>query len=137
MWGNLPDNVFFEGTVPENYQLFVCPGKYIVLDIDVDEKNNKNGFENVPMLIQEEIDKSYNYFTKREGKHYWLLYTGNKVLANKTSGFSIDLRVGQKPGNAGGYVVYYPDNDIRNQTDLINETSVRLNTWLEKLFSYK
>jgi hypothetical protein len=136
-WGSLPQGIFFEGVVPQGYQLCVCPGKYIVIDVDVDDNNHKNGFKNIPMLIQVELNDTFSYSTKRGGRHYWYLYTGDKILANKTSGLDIDLRIGQKKGNSGGYVVYYPNEDIRTKLHLIKETSIQLNEWLEKLFSYK
>jgi len=132
-WGSLPNNTFFEGKLPEGYSLAVCPGEYIVLDVD--RHGDVNGFSNLPPLIHAELLDTYQYKTKNNGKHYWLKYTGDKVLANKASGQGIDLRVGYK-----GYVVYYPakdGDDIRKHVDEIQETSVELNLWLEKLFSYK
>jgi hypothetical protein len=78
-----------------------------------------------------ELDKTFNYPTKNNGKHYWLMYSGNRPLGNKTSGKGIDLRTNK------GYVVYYPKDDFRNNIHLINKTSENMNLWLEKLFSYK
>jgi len=56
----------------------------------------------------------------------------NKPLGNKASGLGIDLRTNK------GYVVWYPKEDIRNvvKSGKINNTSKRLNKWLETLFSY-
>lgn len=132
----LPDNTFFEGVVPLNFNLAVCPGKYIVLDVDIDVNKGKNGFNHIPSNIYFETRETFNYTTNRGGSHYWLFYTGDKILANKTSGLDIDLRIGEKKGNAGGYVKYTHDVDIRNCTHLIKDTSLLLNEWLEKLFSY-
>lgn len=130
-WGLLPNNTFYEGVIPEGYNLFISPGdNYIVLDVDVSDKIN--GFHNIPKEIYNELMYTFFYATKRMGCHYWLKYSGDKILANKTSGLSIDLRVGDK-----GYVVYYPKDDIRNNLHLIKETSKELNLWIEKLFSYK
>lgn len=125
----LPDNTFFEGNVPEDYSLAVSPsGNYIVVDVDVHD--GEDGFINIPMKILEELTETYNYPSKNNGRHYWLEYTGNKPLGNKTSGLSIDLRTNR------GYVVWYPEEDVRTITDQINPTSDEMNKWLEKLFSY-
>jgi hypothetical protein len=128
-WGSLPDNIFFEGQVPEGYQLAISPsGNYIVIDID--RHGDIDGFENIPHLIQMELDESLNYSTKNNGKHYWMYYTGSKILANKTSGLGFDLRTNK------GYVVWYPDYDIRDNLDKIKHTSYQMNKWLEKHFSF-
>lgn len=131
-WGNLVPNTHFTGTLPENYSLAVSPGEgYVVLDVD--RHGNISGFDNIPHLIQMEIDNTFNYSTKNNGKHYWLKYLGNKELLNKTSGLGIDLRVANK-----GYVRFYPAEkgvDIRECIHLIKPTSLKLNIWLEKLFS--
>ena len=130
-WKYIPDNIYFEGEIPTGFQLAVSPSdKYIV--IDVDNHGDIDGFSNVPMLVQAELNTSLNYATKNNGRHYWFVYTGNKPLGNKTSGLGIDLRVGGK-----GYVVWYDLRDIRDCLHLIRETSDNLNRWLEKLFSYK
>lgn len=128
-WGMLPDETYFEGIIPEGYNLAVNPsGNYIV--IDVDNHGDISGFDSIPMSFQVELDNTFNYPTKNLGRHYWFKYTGDKPLANKTSGLGIDLRTNK------GYVVYYPKNDIRQQLHLVKETSKQLNKWLEKLFSY-
>ena len=128
-WGNLADQVYFEGEVPEGYSLAVSPsGNYIV--IDVDKHGDKSGFESIPTLIQMELDKTLQYPTKNDGKHYWMWYSGSKPLGNKTSGLGIDLRTNK------GYVVWYPETDIRNRLNEIKHTSDYMNIWLEKLFSY-
>jgi len=132
----LPDNTFFNGEIPEGYNLLVCPGIYTVIDVDIDTEKNKNGFNNIPADIYFELRETFNYKTKRGGGHYWVLYTGNKQLGNKTSEFDIDLRVGERKGNAGGYAKYVHSVDIRECTHLINSTSSNLNNWLERLFSY-
>lgn len=131
-WGSLPDNVFFEGTVPEGYSLAVSPGeneKYVI--VDVDRHGDLDGFKNVPREIQRELYESMNYPTKNSGSHFWVKYSGNKPLANKASGLGIDLRTDK------GYVVWYPTFEIRENLHFIKETSTHLNAWLELLFSYK
>lgn len=132
-WGMLEDGIFFEGAIPEGYALAVAPSKnYIVLDVD--EKNGKSGHSNIPLVIFDELINSFNYRTKSGGAHYWLKYTGNKVLLNTSTKYGLDLRIGAKPGNAGGYVKYVHHTDIRQCIHLINETSPSLNEWLESLF---
>lgn len=132
-WGMLPDNTFFEGAIPEGYSLATCPsGNIVILDVDV--KNNKDGYSNIPHLIQMEIDGSFNYKTKSGGGHYWLEYTGNQLLKNTSTEYGLDLRIGAKGNNAGGYVKYHHNIDIRKCVHLIKPTSEKLNKWLEKLF---
>lgn len=136
-WGSIPSNYYFEGTVPEGYNLAVSPiDEYIVVDVDC--KNDKNGFENIPMVILVELNESYHYNTKSGGAHYWLKYTGTGLLKNTSTKYGIDLRIGAKDGNCGGYVKYWPainGDDIRNHIEEIKETSLIMNEWLEKLFS--
>lgn len=129
-WGNIPDETYFEGNVPEGYSLAISPSNgFIIVDVDVDKEKSKNGFLNIPIDILEELEQTFNYSTKRGGKHYWFFYTGNIELMNKPSGFDIDLRVGQK-----GYVRYPHYQDIRLCLHKINNTSHQLNSWLIKLF---
>jgi hypothetical protein len=129
-WGMLPKNTYYEGEVPRGYNLCISPSKkYVVIDVDV--HGEINGFDNIPDDLKDELNKTLNYKTKNDGMHYWFKYTGEKVLANKTSGQGIDLRVGEK-----GYVVWYRDEDIRECKKLINKSSQAMNKWLEKLFSY-
>lgn len=132
-WSLVSDNIFFEGVIPEGYTLAVAPSdNYIVLDVD--NKNSKNGFLNIPDKHFLELEKTFNYYTKSGGKHYWVKYTGNKVLLNTSTKWALDLRVGAKPSNAGGYVRYYHHADIRHCIHLIKESSNELNIWLESLF---
>jgi hypothetical protein len=137
-WGMLRPNTFYEGTVPEGYKLAINPSdNIIIVDVDVDEEKGKNGFDNIPHRLFLELEQTYNYDTKRTGRHYWLHYTGSKTLMNKASNQSIDLRVGYKEGHNGGYAIYYPANqgdDIRNHLNEIKETSIKMNEWLESLF---
>lgn len=129
-WGMLPDETYFEGKIPEGYSLTVSPsGNYIIIDVDVHDKGS--GFDNIPSELLSELESTLNYSTKHNGRHYWFKYTGNKHLANKTSGKHIDLRTNK------GYVVWYPEYDIRDVLHNIKETSIPLNKWLEELFSYK
>ena len=136
-WSLLQDNTFYEGIIPEGYDLAVCPGEYIV--VDVDRHGDKDGFTHISSSLKTELDSTFHYITKNNGFHYWFKYTGSKTLMNKASGLGIDLRIGEKEGNAGGYVVFYPAKkdrvDIRNCTHLVKKTSVKMNEWLEALFS--
>lgn len=134
-WGLLPDNTFFQGNVPDGYDLAVCPsGSYIVLDVDV--KNGKNGYSNIPPNVLGELIHTFWYETKSGGSHYWLDYTGDKVLLNKSTPLGLDLRIGknEKTGNNGGYVKYRYNKDIRECIYLIKKTGKELNEFLENLF---
>lgn len=133
-WGMLNDNIFFEGNVPDGYALAVCPSDNIVI-LDIDVKNGKNGFSYIPISIRGELAHTFYYDTKSGGRHCWIKYTGNEILLNKATEFGLDLRVGARKGNAGGYVKYYHHTDIRQCEHLIKESSPELNLWLEKLFS--
>jgi len=136
-WGLIPDGLFYEGVVPEGYDLAVCPSENIVI-LDVDEKNGKSGHSHIPIHILNQLKTTYNYKTKSGGSHYWLHYTGNKVLLNRATKFGLDLRVGKNKltGNNGGYVKYPPTNkDIRECVHLIKESDTLLNHFLENLFS--
>ena len=136
-WGSIPSNYYYEGDIPEGYDLAVAPiDNYIV--VDVDKKNGKNGFDNIPMNIVLLLQETYHYNTKSGGAHFWLKYTGNEILKNTSTKYGIDLRIGAKDGNCGGYVKYHPakdKKDIRNHIHEIKESSLELNLWLEKLFS--
>lgn len=134
-WGMVPENCYYEGIIPKNFYLAVAPGKYIVLDVD-NKSEDKNGFNFIPANILTELENTFNYKTKSgKGRHYWLLYNGDKTLKNTSTKYFLDLRVGSKPGNSGGYVLYHHLVDIRECEHLIKETSPKLNTWLEKLFT--
>ena len=132
-WSLLPNETYFEGDVPEGYNLAVSPwgDDYVVIDVDKHD-GGRDGFDSIPFALEDELDKTYHYCTKNDGMHFWFRYTGNKPLGNKSSGLGIDLRT-QK-----GYVVWYPDEDIRDvvKSGKINDTSEELNKWLEELFSY-
>jgi hypothetical protein len=128
-WGMIPKEIYFEGTVPENYSLAVSPSdNYIVLDVD--RHGDIDGFDNIPYYIKIQLQTTLNYKTKNNGAHYWFKYTGDKKLANKASGLGIDLRTNK------GYVVWYPKEDIRDKLKEINNTSLVLNEWLVSLFTY-
>lgn len=134
-WALLPDNVFYEGKIPDGYALAVCPSdSYIILDVDV--KNGKNGFNHIPVNILEELNNSFHYDTKSGGRHYWLDYSGNKVLMNRATEWGLDLRVASGK-YAKGYVKYPYTEDIRDCIHLIRKTSEVINKWLEELFSPK
>lgn len=126
-WGMVPDETYFEGNVPDGYGLAVCPhNPYMILDID--KHGDINGFDNIPFGIKKELESTLGYDTKNNGRHYWLKYTGNKELMNKTSGLGIDLRTHK------GYVKWYLPGDIRGYVDSIKPTSGMMNKWLESLF---
>ena len=133
-WGSLPNGIFYEGTIPEGYALAVCPSEDIVI-LDVDKKDDKNGFNHIPSNIYFELRETFFYHTKSGGAHYWIKYTGNKVLKNTSTKFGLDLRIGAKGTNNGGYVKYVHTVDIRQCVHLIKESSNDLNTFLEGLFS--
>lgn len=133
-WSMVPNNCFYEGKIPDNHYLAVAPGKYIVLDVD-NKSSDKSGFNNIPDNILKELEQTFNYKTKSgKGRHYWIFYTGNKTLLNTSTKYFLDLRVGEKPGNAGGYVLYHHNIDIRQCVHLIKPSSEQLNTFLESLF---
>jgi hypothetical protein len=132
-WGSIPNEVYYEGKIPSDYNLCVNP-HYPYCIIDIDNRPNKNGFDNIPKNLLLELENHYNYNTPSGGKHIWIRYSGNKILMNTTSNLGIDLRTNK------GYVCYYPANqgdDIRNHLNEIKETSLKMNKWLEELFSYK
>jgi len=133
-WSMLKNNTFFEGEVPNGFSLAVCPSDNIII-LDCDVKNGKNAFNHIPIHILGELEKTFNYYTGSRGRHYFLHYTGEKTLLNRATKFGLDLRIGAKDGNAGGYVRYQHSVDIRECVHLIKETSNSLNLWLESLFS--
>lgn len=129
-WGSLPEETYFEGNLPEGYSLAISPsGTYIVLDVD--KHGDIDGFENIPWNIQKELSYTLTYRTKNNGQHFWLNYSGDKKLANRTSGLGIDLRTDK------GYVVWYSDSDIRDRLSEIKISSDLMNQWLESLFYFK
>ena len=133
-WGSLPQGIFYEGIIPEGHDLAVCPSENIVI-LDVDKKGDKNGFNHIPSNIYFEIRETFNYQTKSGGGHYWIRYMGNKTLKNTSTKLGLDLRIGAKGTNNGGYVKYPHTADIRECVHLIKESSNELNKFLEDLFS--
>lgn len=137
-WGQLKNNTFYEGVVPENYSLAVSPTneKMVIVDIDC-KKEKENGYNNIPKDVFKEMLESFHYKTKSGGMHVFLNYTGDKVLKNCATKLAIDLRIGpnEKTKNSGGYVKYYHSTDIRECIHLIKPTSPLLNNFLEQLFS--
>jgi hypothetical protein len=132
-WGMLEDEIYFEGNVPEGFDLAVCPsGNIVILDVDV--KNGKNGFDFISEEELKELNYTFHYSTKSGGAHYWIAYTGDKILMNTSTKYGLDLRIGAKKGNAGGYVKYHHNVDIRECKHLIKKGSKELNLWLESLF---
>lgn len=129
-WGLVKDGTMYKGAIPDGYNLAIVPGpEYII--VDVDRHESKDGFKHIPTNILKELEETFNYTTKNNGKHYWLKYTGNRVLGNKTSGKSSDLRTDK------GYVAYWHNEPIENCLHRIKNTSEQLNNWLEESFSYK
>ena len=126
-WGMIPDEVYFEGGIPDGYGLAICPNHpYVILDID---QHGVNGFDNIPKELDDEVlRKHFSYSTKNNGRHVWFKYSGNKPLMNKTSGMGIDLRTSK------GYVRWYLPGDIRDHLKEIKDSSNELNIWLESLF---
>ena len=137
-WGSLKESTFYNGRVPEGYDLAVTPSPGYII-IDVDNKNGKNGSKNVPINLVNEFESTFHYPTKNGGFHYWFKYTGKEILPNTTSNLSIDLRVGPRKNNAGGYVKWHPRHelDIRDCINKIKDTSTELEDWLKTIFTYK
>lgn len=134
----IPNGTFYKGKIPEgNYDLAVCPTneKQVILDVDV--KNGKNGFLHIPMNILDELALTFHYSTKSGGEHYFLNYTGDKLLKNTSTSLGLDLRIGAniKTKNAGGYVKYNGNIPVEEIEPLIKTTSKELNNFLENLFS--
>lgn len=128
-WGMIPDGIMYKGIIPDNFDLAIVPGpEYII--IDVDRHGDKDGFDSIPNDILTELEKSFNYDTKNNGKHYFLKYTGNVNLPNKGSGTGMDLRTEK------GYVVFYPRDDFKKHEYKIKKTSKELNSWIENTFYY-
>ena len=125
----IPDECYFEGEIPEGYNLGVAPSiPYIILDVDVRE--DKNGFEHIPKDVMEELNDTFNYHTSRGGRHYWMNYTGNEKLMSRATKYGLDLRV---PPNT--YVKFpLKDVDIRDCIHLIKETGEVLNMWLKEMY---
>ena len=137
-WGQLKDNTFYEGKVPEGYSLAISPTNEKMVIVDIDCKIGKeNGYNNIPEDVFNEMLQSFHYKTKSGGMHVFLNYTGNKTLKNCATKLAIDLRIGpnEKTKNAGGYVKYHHSTDIRECIHLIKPTTPLLNEFLEKLFS--
>ena len=135
-WGLLPDNTLYEGEIPEGYDLAVNPHQpYIIVDVD---RHNKDCFLNIPNHLKAELEATLNYPTKNDGRHYWFYYSGDKILANKASNLEIDLRTGNIDSYNGGYIKWHPRNTM-NIVDVLwqaQQTSKKMNKWLEELFSY-
>ena len=129
----LKDNIFYKGEIPENYHLAVSPSPGMVI-IDIDKKNNKNGYLHIPEHLRKELNNTYWYHTKSGGAHVFVNYTGDKILKNCSTKFGIDLRISGDKYNCGGYVRYNGDIRPEECIHLIKDSSKELNTWLEKLF---
>ena len=125
----IPHGTFFEGKTPEGFSLAVTPSEGHVI-IDVDRHGNIDGFDNIPDNLKYELAQTLHYTTKNNGMHYWFNYTGDVVLANKASNQGIDLRTHK------GYVVWYPEVDVRDTMVDVKDSSPKLNAWLEELFGF-
>jgi len=138
VWGLIPDHTLYEGKIPEGYDLAINPHEPYII-IDVDRHGKKDGFDYIPIEIQKELNLTFNYPTKNNGRHYWIYYTGNKTLPNKASGIGIDLRVWNTSNTNGGYVKWHPRNAIKIKDVLwsAQPSSKNLNKWIENLFYYK
>lgn len=138
-WGILPDNIMYQGIIPTGYDLAVTPDPNMII-VDVDRHGHKDGFNiinKLPLQLQAELVNTFNYPTKHDGRHFWFVYTGDKVLMNKASGLGIDLRIGPKKDNSGGYVKWHPRDDIDPKIvrSEAKGTSPEMNEWIESLFS--
>ena len=60
---------------------------------------------------------------------------GGKLLKNSSTEYGLDLRIGARNNNAGGYVKYHHNVDIRECVHLIKHSSNKLNEFLENLFA--
>ena len=130
-WGAIKKDTFFKGEIPEGYNLAVNPSKgVVIIDVDIDKKEGKDGFKYMPTEIKGELLKTLNYKTKRGGSHFWVKYTGDEKLINKSTEYGIDLRTEK------GYAVWYPERRFKKKIlSEINESSEELNIWLESLFT--
>ncbi len=134
-WSLLPDSTFYQGVTPVGYDLAVCPTPGYII-VDVDNKGDKRGSKNIPDNLNKEFESTFNYKTQNKGFHYWFKYTGSYILSNTSTPSGIDLRVGSKENNAGGYVKWHL-RDITHPSvaeKLCNKTSTCLNEWLKSLF---
>jgi hypothetical protein len=126
-WSQISEGRFFEGPVPEGYDLAISPSApYIILDVD--NKEGKNGFTHIPANIQKELDTHFSYPTKKNGRHYWLNYSGDYNLKNRATKLGLDLRTDK------GYVKWHFKGDIRDYISQVMPTSQTLNEWLITLF---
>jgi len=128
-WGMLPNNIHFIGDLPEGYSLAVCPGKYIVLDID-NKPGKVKGIDNIPHHLYDELFKIHFNYPSKSGFHVWIDYSGDKILKNTTSKIGCDLRVYYK-----GYVKWYLKERPTECEHLIKPSSLELNKFLEELFA--
>ncbi len=133
-WGLIPENTHFIGNIPDGYSLALSPSENIVI-LDVDNKNGKCGFLHIPQNILDELMLTFHYYTKSLGAHYFIRYMGNKILKNTSTQWGLDLRIGAKGSNSGGYVKYYGTISVQEIEPLIKESSKDLDLFLEKLFS--
>lgn len=133
-WGLIKNNVYFQGEIPEGMHLACSPSDNIVI-IDIDKKNNKNGFLYIPEHLRGELNSTYWYKTKSGGAHVFVRYTGNKILKNMSTEKGIDLRIASNGKNCGGYVRWQGDIRPEECINLIKESSTELNLFLEDLFS--
>lgn len=135
LWSLVPDNCFYVGELPgEDYALAISPGNSNIVIVDCDKKNNKDGYKFIPSNILKELEESFWYFTKSGGAHFFVKYSGNKILKNCSTQLGLDLRRGSVKGNAGGYVKYNGSVPVDQIELLIKDSSEDLNIFLESLF---
>lgn len=135
----LNDGIFYQGDLPgKDYDLAVCPTNHKQVILDIDCKPGKDiGYYNIPEDIYLELMQSFHYLTKSGGMHVFLNYSGDKLLKNCSTKYSLDLRIGanKETKNAGGYVRYNGLIPVKDIEPLIKSTSLKVNMFLEKLFS--
>ena len=135
LWSLVPDNCYYIGNLPgEDYSLAISPGNSNIIIVDCDVKNNKDGYKFIPPNILNELKESFWYHTKSGGAHFFVKYSGNKILKNCSTKYGLDCRRGSVLGNAGGYVKYNGITPVNEIESLIKESSEELNKFLESLF---
>lgn len=136
-WSLLENGIFYQGEIPKGFGLAICPTNERQVILDVDVKNGKNGFNYIPSVVLAELELTFNYSTKSGGHHYFLNYSGSKLLMNTSTSKGLDLRIGanKKTKNAGGYCKYNGNIPVEQIEPLIKKTSPRMNLFLEKLFT--
>ena len=127
LWGQTPKYKRFKGLPPKGYDLAVSmDDNYVILDVDV--KNDKNGFDHIPKEVLEQLKNTFNYKTKNNGAHFWIEYKGNKYLMNRATKFGLDLRTSK------GYVKYPIEDDPYSHLSEVYSHPV-IDNFLESLYT--